>query len=234
MKLSVVIPVYNEEATLEELVARVQAAPYEKELVLVNDCSKDRTREIMGQLEKKYANVRCFHHEANKGKGGALATGFSKVTGDVVIIQDADLEYDPSEYPILMRPIEDGKADVVFGSRFLGGRYVRVHLFWHYLGNRLLTLVSNCFTNLNLTDMETCYKVFKRPIADKLDIQSRTFAVEPELTAKVARQRARVYEVPISYAGRDYSEGKKIGLKDAFIAIWAIVRWSPLFYRPKS
>jgi glycosyltransferase involved in cell wall biosynthesis len=233
MKLSVVIPVYNEEATLEELVARVQAAPYEKELVLVNDCSKDRTREIMGELEKKYANVRCFHHEVNKGKGGALATGFSKVSGDVVIIQDADLEYDPSEYPILMRPIEDGKADVVFGSRFLGGRYVRVHLFWHYLGNRLLTLVSNCFTNLNLTDMETCYKVFKRHVADKLDIQSRTFAVEPELTAKVARQRVRIYEVPISYAGRDYSEGKKIGLKDAFIAIWAIVRWSPLFYRPK-
>jgi glycosyltransferase involved in cell wall biosynthesis len=233
MKLSVVIPVYNEEATLEELVARVQAAPYEKELVLVNDCSKDRTREIMAELEKKYANVRCFHHEVNKGKGGALATGFSKVSGDVVIIQDADLEYDPSEYPILMRPIEDGKADVVFGSRFLGGRYVRVHLFWHYLGNRLLTLVSNCFTNLNLTDMETCYKVFKRHVADKLDIQSRTFAVEPELTAKVARQRVRIYEVPISYAGRDYSEGKKIGLKDAFIAIWAIVRWSPLFYRPK-
>jgi glycosyltransferase involved in cell wall biosynthesis len=233
MKLSVVIPVYNEEATLEELVARVQAAPYEKELVLVNDCSKDRTREIMAALEKKYANVRCFHHEVNKGKGGALATGFSKVSGDVVIIQDADLEYDPSEYPILLRPIEDGKADVVFGSRFLGGRYVRVHLFWHYLGNRLLTLVSNCFTNLNLTDMETCYKVFKRHVADKLDIQSRTFAVEPELTAKVARQRVRIYEVPISYAGRDYSEGKKIGLKDAFIAIWAIVRWSPLFYRPK-
>jgi len=233
MKLSVVIPVYNEEATLEELVARVQAAPYEKELVLVNDCSKDRTRDIMAELEKKYANVRCFHHEVNRGKGGALATGFSKVSGDVVIIQDADLEYDPSEYPILMRPIEDGKADVVFGSRFLGGRYVRVHLFWHYLGNRLLTLVSNCFTNLNLTDMETCYKVFKRSVADKLDIQSRTFAVEPELTAKVARQRVRIYEVPISYAGRDYSEGKKIGLKDAFIAVWAIVRWSPLFYRPK-
>jgi glycosyltransferase involved in cell wall biosynthesis len=234
MKLSVVIPVYNEEATLEELVARVQAAPYEKELILVNDCSKDSTPTIMAGLEKKYDNVRCFHHEVNKGKGGALATGFSKVSGDVVIIQDADLEYDPADYPILMRPIEDGKADVVFGSRFLGGRYVRVHLFWHYLGNRFLTLVSNCFTNLNLTDMETCYKVFKRPIADKLDIQSRTFAVEPELTAKVARQRARVYEVPISYAGRDYSEGKKIGPKDAVIAIWAIVRWSPLFYRPKS
>ncbi|MEZ5980255.1 MAG: glycosyltransferase family 2 protein [Planctomycetota bacterium] len=231
MKLSVVIPVYNEEATLAELVARVQATPYEKELVLVNDCSKDSTPKIMADLEKQYDNVRCFHHEVNKGKGGALATGFSKVQGDVVIIQDADLEYDPQDYPILMRPIEDGKADVVFGSRFLGGKYVRVHLFWHYLGNRFLTLVSNCFTNLNLTDMETCYKVFKREYADRLNIQSSTFAVEPEITAKVARMRARVYEVPISYAGRDYSEGKKIGPKDAVIAIWAIVRWSPLIFR---
>lgn len=233
MKLSVVIPIYNEEATLEELVARVQAAPYEKELILVNDCSKDSTPQIMAQLAEKYDNVRCFHHEVNKGKGGGLATGFAQVEGDVVIIQDADLEYDPGDYPMLLRPIEDGRADVVYGSRFLGGKYVRVHLFWHYLGNRALTLVSNCFTNLNLTDMETCYKVFKVDIASKLDIQSTTFAVEPEMTAKVARMRARVYEVPISYAGRDYSEGKKIGLKDAFIAVWAIVRWSPLFFRPK-
>jgi glycosyltransferase involved in cell wall biosynthesis len=233
MKLSVVIPIYNEEATLEELVARVQAAPYEKELILVNDCSKDSTPQIMAQLAEKYDNVRCFHHEVNKGKGGGLATGFAQVKGDVVVIQDADLEYDPGDYPMLLRPIEDGRADVVYGSRFLGGKYVRVHLFWHYLGNRALTLVSNCFTNLNLTDMETCYKVFKVDIASKLDIQSTTFAVEPEMTAKVARMRARVYEVPISYAGRDYSEGKKIGLKDAFIAVWAIVRWSPLFFRPK-
>ncbi len=233
MKLSVVIPIYNEESTLSEIVERVQAAPYEKELVLVNDCSKDGTARVMAELTERYDNIHCFHHAENKGKGGALATGFSKVTGDIVLIQDADLEYDPGDYPVLLRPIEQGKADVVFGSRFLGGPYVRVHLFWHYLGNRFLTLLSNCFTNLNLTDMETCYKVFRREFADKMQIQSKTFAVEPELTAKVARARARIYEVPISYAGRDYSEGKKIGPKDAIIAVYAIVRWSPLFYRGK-
>ncbi len=226
MKLSVVIPVYNEERTLEEIVRRVQATPYEKELILVNDCSKDGTRGIMEKLEKQYPNVRSFHHEVNQGKGGALATGFSKVAGDIVLIQDADLEYDPSDYPVLLRPILEGKADVVFGSRFLGGAYSRVHLFYHYIGNRFLTLASNCFTNLNLTDMETCYKVFKREVADQIKIQSRTFAVEPEITAKVAKLHVRVYEVPISYAGRDYSEGKKIGPKDAVIALWAIVRWS--------
>ncbi len=226
MKLSIVIPVYNEERTLEEIVRRVQQVPYEKELVLVDDCSKDGTPRIMAELAQRYPNVRTFRHEVNQGKGGALATGFSKVSGDVVLIQDADLEYDPADYPALLRPILEGKADVVFGSRFLGGAYARVHLFWHYVGNRMLTLASNCFTNLNLTDMETCYKVFKREVADKLDIRSRTFAVEPEITAKVAKMRVRVYEVPITYAGRDYSEGKKIGLKDAFIALWAIVRWS--------
>jgi glycosyltransferase involved in cell wall biosynthesis len=226
MKLSIVMPVYNEESTLEEIVRRVQATPYEKELILVNDCSKDRTRAIMGELEKQYPNVRCFHHEQNQGKGGALATGFSKVLGDIVLIQDADLEYDPADYAVLLRPILEGKADVVFGSRFLGSAYTRVHLFWHYVGNRGLTLLSNCFTNLNLTDMETCYKVFKREIADRIQIKSRTFAVEPEITAKVAKLRCRVYEVPITYAGRDYSEGKKIGPKDAVIALFAIVRWS--------
>ena len=231
MKLSIVIPIYNEEATLEQIVERVQATPYEKELILVNDCSKDRTPEIMAQLAERYDNVRCFHHDVNKGKGGGLATGFAQTTGDVVMIQDADLEYDPDDYPVLLRTIEEGKADVVFGSRFLGGPYVRVHLFWHSVGNRMLTLCSNAFTNLNLTDMETCYKVFRKEFADRLDLQSSTFAVEPEMTAKVARMRARIYEVPITYAGRDYSEGKKIGLKDAFIAMWAIVRWSPLFYR---
>lgn len=226
MKLSIVIPVYNEERTLEEIVRRVQQVPYEKELVLVDDCSKDKTALIMAELSKRYDNVRCFRHEVNQGKGGALATGFSKVSGDIVLIQDADLEYDPADYPVLLRPILEGKADVVFGSRFLGGAYARVHLFWHYVANRMLTLASNCFTNLNLTDMETCYKVFKRDVADRLQIRSRTFAVEPEITAKVAKMRVRVYEVPISYAGRDYSEGKKIGMKDGFIALWAIVRWS--------
>jgi len=230
MKLSVVIPVYNEEKTLVEIVRRVQATPFDKEIVLVNDGSRDRSREIMEQLAREHANVRCFHHEVNSGKGAALSTGFSKVTGDVVLIQDADLEYDPNDYAALLRPIEDGKADVVFGSRFAGGKFVRVHLYWHYVGNRMLTTASNMFTNMNLSDMETCYKVFRREVADRIQIQSRTFAVEPEFAAKVAKLRARVYEVPISYAGRDYSEGKKIGLKDAFIALWAIVRWS-VFHR---
>ena len=225
LKLSVVIPIYNEETTLEQIVERVQAVPYDKELVLVDDCSGDRSPEIMKELEQRYENVRCFRHEVNRGKGAALATGFKEVTGDVVIIQDADLEYDPKDYPVLLLPIEDGVADVVYGSRFLGGPYVRVHMFWHYLGNRALTLLSNCFTNLNLTDMETCYKVFRREFAARLDIQSRTFAVEPEITAKVSRMKARVYEVPITYAGRDYAEGKKIGPKDALIALVAIVRW---------
>jgi glycosyltransferase involved in cell wall biosynthesis len=226
VKLSVVMPVYNEEKTLEEIVRRVQATPYDKEIVLVDDCSRDGTPAILEKLEREHPNVRVFRHATNQGKGGALATGFSKVEGDVVLIQDADLEYDPADYGALLRPIVEGKADVVFGSRFLGGPYARVHLFWHYVGNRALTLMSNCFTNLNLTDMETCYKVFRRDIADRLRIRSRTFAVEPEITAKVAKMRCRVYEVPISYSGRDYSEGKKIGLKDAFIAFWAIVRWS--------
>ena len=179
----------------------------------------------MAELAEKHPEIRCFHHEVNRGKGAALATGFKEVKNDVVIIQDADLEYDPQDYSLLLVPILNGKADVVYGSRFLGGKYVRVHMFWHYLGNRMLTLVSNIFTNLNLTDMETCYKVMKREVAEKLDIQSRTFAVEPEMTAKIAKMKCRIYEVPISYSGRDYEEGKKIGLKDAFIAVWAIVTW---------
>jgi glycosyltransferase involved in cell wall biosynthesis len=226
MKLSVVIPVYNEEATLTQIVERVLATPYEKELILVDDGSRDRSRELMQDLARQHANVRCYYHERNRGKGAALSTGFREVQGDVVIIQDADLEYDPADYGALLRPILEGKADVVYGSRFLGGAYSRVHLFWHSVGNRMLTLASNMFTNLNLTDMETCYKVMRREVVQKIQIRSRTFAVEPELTAKIAKLRVRVYEVPISYAGRDYSEGKKIGLKDAFIALWAIVRWS--------
>jgi glycosyltransferase involved in cell wall biosynthesis len=226
VKLSVVMPVYNEEGTLAEIVRRVQATPFEKEIVLVNDGSKDRSAEIMNELAKQYANVRCFHHAQNAGKGAALSTGFKQVTGDIVLIQDADLEYDPGDYGVLLRPILEGKADVVFGSRFLGGPYARVHLYWHYVGNRALTTLSNMFTNMNLSDMETCYKVFRREIADKIQIRSRTFAVEPEFAAKVAKLRARVYEVPITYSGRDYSEGKKIGPKDAVIALWAIVRWS--------
>jgi len=226
VKLSVVIPIYNEEQTLEELVGRVLATPFEKEVLLVDDGSSDGSRRVMEDLGRRNPDVvRCFYHEQNRGKGAALATGFAEVTGDVVLIQDADLEYDPSDYEALLRPIREGKADVVYGSRFQGGAYVRVHLFWHSIGNRMLTLMSNMFTNLNLTDMETCYKVFRREVAQKLDIKSRSFAVEPEMTAKIAKLRVRVYEVPITYAGRDYSEGKKIGFKDGLIAVWAIVRW---------
>jgi len=225
VKLSVVMPVFNEERTLEEIVRRVLATEYEIDLVLVDDGSTDGSREIMKRLEAKHDGIRCFYHERNQGKGAALSTGFKEVVGDVVVIQDADLEYDPQDYTILLYPIEEGHADVVYGSRFLGGRYVRVHLFWHYVGNRMLTLLSNMLTNLNLSDMETCYKAFRIDVARKLDIQSRSFAVEPEMTAKVARMGVRVYEVPIRYAGRDYAEGKKIGFKDAVLAVLAIIRW---------
>ena len=225
MKLSIVIPIYNEERTLADIVALVLATPHEKEVLLVNDASRDGTAKIMEELAAAHPEIRCFHHDVNRGKGGALATGFKEVRNDVVIIQDADLEYDPADYAALLAPIEAGKADVVYGSRFLGGKYVRVHMFWHYVGNRLLTLASNIFTNLNLTDMETCYKVMTLDVVRRLDIQSRSFAVEPEMTAKIAKMRVRVYEVPISYSGRDYDEGKKIGLKDAFIAVWAILVW---------
>ena len=225
MRLSVVIPVFNERQTLMSLLERVEATPVDKEVILVDDCSTDGTRDLFPQAAERWPNIKLLYHDKNQGKGAALRTGFQACTGDVVIIQDADLEYDPNEYPRLLEPIVDGRADVVYGSRFIGGESHRVLYFWHMVGNRFLTLMSNMMTNLNLTDMETCYKVFRREFADKLDIQSRTFAVEPEITAKVAKMRARVYEVPISYAGRDYAEGKKIGPKDAVIAIFAIVRW---------
>jgi glycosyltransferase involved in cell wall biosynthesis len=226
MKLSVVIPVYNEERTLAELVRRVLATPYEKELIVVDDCSSDGSPRIIAELAARHPEIRAVRHEKNRGKGAALATGLGRCTGDVVLIQDADLEYDPADYPALMRPLEEGHADVVYGSRFLGGPFGRVHLYHHYLGNRFLTTLSNLFTNLNLTDMETCYKVFRADVARRLTIQSRSFAVEPEITAKVARMGVRIYEVPIRYAGRDYAAGKKIRPRDGFKAIWAIVRYS--------
>lgn len=225
MKLSVVMPVFNEERTLEEIVSQVLATPFEKEILLVDDGSIDRTREIILRLEQEHPEIRAILHAENKGKGGALATGFEAATGDLVIIQDADLEYDPADYPKLVEPIEQGEADVVYGSRFLGGEGERVHFFWHTLGNRLLTGFSNLCTGWKLTDMETCYKVFSVDVARKLRIQSRTFAVEPEMTAKFARLGLRVKEVPIRYKNRDYHEGKKIGIKDAFIAMWTIARW---------
>lgn len=225
MKLSIVMPIYNEEATLEEIVKRVLDTPFEKELLLVDDGSADRSRSIMAELEAAHPEVRCIYHVENQGKGAALSTGFQSVEGDLVLVQDADLEYDPADYGTLIEPIEAGRADVVYGSRFLGRDGERVHFFWHTLGNRFLTGLSNLLTGLKLTDMETCYKVFPAAVAKDLNIRSRTFAVEPEMTAKFARRKLRVEEVPISYHGRNYETGKKIGIKDAFIAVWAIVSW---------
>jgi len=228
-KLSVVIPVYNEERWLPELVRRVQAVPIPKELILVNDCSTDGTPAILRQLQAEYDNVRVFHQPVNMGKGAALREGFKHCTGDVVVVQDADWEYDPAEYPKLVQPIVDGRADVVFGSRFIGESH-RVLYYWHSVANRMLTTLSNWFTNLNLTDMETCYKVFRREVIQGMKLKSNRFGFEPEVTAKMARKkpdgsRWRVYEVPISYSGRTYEEGKKIGLKDAFQALYCIVRY---------
>lgn len=230
LRLSVVIPVYNERETLRAILQRVRATPHPKEIVLVDDCSRDGTREILKELEKD-PDLKILYHSVNQGKGAALRTGFQHATGDVVLVQDADLEYDPSDYPILLEPIEKGLADVVYGSRFRGSRMVRVHLYWHQMANNFLTWVSNMFTNLNLTDMETCYKVFRREVLQDIDLRSNRFGFEPEITAKIARKRlngrrVRVYEVPISYFGRDYSDGKKIGWKDGVAALWHILRFN--------
>ncbi len=225
MKLSVVIPVYNEEGTLEEIFRRVQATPYTKEIIAVDDASKDNSRGIMERLSKQYDNLRVFYHDSNQGKGAALRTGFAQVTGDVVIIQDADLEYDPVDYPVLLDPIQRDLADVVFGSRLIGSQPHRVLYFWHYMGNRCVTFLSNMFTNLNLSDMEVGYKVFKADVLKGMEIKSCRFGVEPELTAKVARKGCRVYEVPIGYYGRDYAHGKKITWRDGVAAIYHIVRF---------
>ncbi|MBW1942494.1 MAG: glycosyltransferase family 2 protein [Deltaproteobacteria bacterium] len=226
MKLSIVIPCFNEKATLAQLLSLVKGSPVqEMEIILVDDGSRDGTTELIrNELEKDVDKV--VYHPVNMGKGAAISSGLRQVTGDMVLIQDADLEYDPAEYPKLMTPIEDGKADVVYGSRFLGGGPHRVHLFWHYVGNRFLTILSNMFTNLNLTDMETCYKLFRTEVLKDVIIEERGFGIEPELTAKIAKKRCRVYEVGISYYGRSYAEGKKINWKDGLWAIYAILKYN--------
>jgi glycosyltransferase involved in cell wall biosynthesis len=241
-KVSIVIPAYNEKNTIEEILRRVLDTAMRREVIVVDDCSTDGTRQILenmaaqqalgeaevpatdGGLPVALCDLRFFFQEKNSGKGSALRRGFAEVSGDVVLVQDADLEYDPLDYPKLLEPILDGRADVVFGSRFLGGPQ-RVHYFWHYVGNKFLTLLSNVFTNLNITDMETCYKVFRREVLVGTLVRSKRFGFEPEITAKVAKGKWRVYEVPITYAGRTYEEGKKITWKDGFQALWCIVRY---------
>jgi len=225
LKLSVVIPCYNELGTIEEIINAVRAAPGgEKEIIVIDDFSTDGTRDLLnGSLRSKIDVL--IMHEVNQGKGAALRSGIHKASGDIVIIQDADLEYDPNEYGLLIEPILDGRADVVFGSRFMGGRPHRVLYFWHSVGNRFLTTFSNMFTNLNLTDMETCYKVFRREIIQNIQIKENRFGFEPEITAKIAKTNCRIYEVGISYNGRTYNEGKKIGWKDGIRALYCILKY---------
>jgi glycosyltransferase involved in cell wall biosynthesis len=226
MKLSVVMPVYNEKATLRTIVARVLDVPLPIELLCVDDGSRDGSREILAELAAEYPALRVVLQPHNMGKGAALRRGIQEATGDYVIIQDADLEYDPQEYPLLLEPLMQEKADVVYGSRFMGGAPHRVLYFWHSVGNRLLTLMSNCITNLNLTDMETCYKVFRREVIQSIPLEENRFGFEPEVTVKIAKLHLRVYEVGISYSGRTYEEGKKIGWKDGFRAIWCMAKYS--------
>ena len=225
MKLSVIIPCYNESATILSLIQAVKRSPVrDKEIIIVDDGSKDGTRDILSTIEDQ--EVRVIFHERNQGKGAALRTGFQQASGDICIVQDADLEYDPQEFPIVIQPIIDGKADVVFGSRFQSGRPHRVVYFWHRIGNGVLTLMSNFFTDLNLSDMETCYKAFKREVIQSINIRENRFGFEPEVTAKIAKKNLRIYEVGISYYGRTYDEGKKIGWKDGVRAIYCILKYN--------
>jgi glycosyltransferase involved in cell wall biosynthesis len=226
MKLSIIIPCYNEIATIAQVIAKIRSLdlPLQREIVVIDDCSKDGTREYLQTLEKD-SDIKVCLHQQNRGKGAALRTGFTSASGDIVLIQDADLEYDPTEYPKLLKPIVDGKADVVYGSRFIGGSEHRVLYFWHSVGNRFLTLLSNMFTNLNLTDMEVCYKVFRKSVLDAIVLTEDRFGFEPEVTAKISRLNCSIYEVGISYAGRTYAEGKKINWRDGFRAIYVIVKY---------
>ncbi len=234
--LSVVIPAYNEKGSIHEILRRVRAVPIRKEIVVVDDCSTDGTREILRELEQRDGDLKVVFHERNQGKGAALRTGFRHATGQIIIVQDADLEYDPAQYTQLIQPIIEDQADVVFGSRFIGETH-RVLYFWHSLANKFLTLLSNTFTNLNLTDMEVCYKVFRREVIQGIQLKSDRFGFEPEVTAKVARftfpardgqpeRSCRIYEIPVSYHGRTYREGKKIGIKDGFQALYCILRYA--------
>jgi len=226
MKVSVIMPVYNERSTLRLVVERVLSVPQEVELICVDDGSRDGSREILSELESQHSNLRVLLQPKNLGKGAALRRGIQEATGDYVLIQDADLEYDPADYPNLLEPLIQGKADVVYGSRFLGSGPHRVLYFWHSVANRLLTLLSNCLTNINLSDMETCYKVFRREIVQSIPIEENRFGFEPEITVKVAKRRLRIYEVGISYWGRTYEEGKKIGWKDGVRCLWCLLKYS--------
>ncbi len=232
MKISIVIPVYNEANTFMEILKQVKKAPLpprcQREIIIVDDCSTDGTRDLLKRIKNK--EIRIIYHKTNQGKGASLKTGFTHCTGDIVIIQDADLEYDPNEYPKILKPILDGKADVVYGSRFAGGESHRVLYFWHYMANKVLTFFSNMLSDLNLTDMETCYKVFKSRIIKKINIEEKRFGIEPEITAKIAhlarKENIAIYETGISYSGRTYEEGKKIGFKDALKAFWCILKYN--------
>jgi len=226
MKLSIVVPVYNEKNTILKIVEQVRAIEVEKEIIIVDDCSTDGTREILKEkLDGKYPEVRIFYHIVNQGKGASLRTGFQHVRGEIIAIQDADLEYEPEEIKDLIMPITNGFADVVYGSRLSGGKPQRMYLFWHLVANKFLTLIANLLYNTTISDMETCYKVMTRRVLDSLNLKSKHFNIEPEITAKIFKQHYRVYEMPISYYGRDYSEGKKICWKDGFSAIWTLIKY---------